>query len=754
MKKLVIAVLLLTPLSVYGAQTGVTTTAEPVVPEDSKGTIVHSLPEVIEKTGEVYSVEMERGISWVLIDSLKTHRVMPGSQSFCVYFDYSEEALKDTLLPDQLTALAGQALAKAPDWLRLDLKDNFRRMDSAHQDIYADLILNCPDKRYYDEVCFQVAHLSPQTLVYGGFDPDLIVENVYWIYEIDVDLEYVTVVDYGDPDLGGNYYSTTSYKVLDELGDTVEQEVPRDIYYWWVVSPKASDELPRMDASVYNYFWREYLYTQADSGYPLLDTALTYAHVLWDGLRRDLPAGRSFADSCTAVDIVGNWTTYTVPFGASGNRPHQPNVIAHEHNGNCGELQDLLCAAARTALIPTVCTHDINEDHVWNAFWWDGDWRPYQCDLGFGPTHINNPRIAYDRDHGGGKDCSAIWNWRMDGYQWSDVERYSKSCSLSVIVQDKNGEPVDAALVKLFSEMWPNSESALWPCFNGATNQYGVFTTTLGDHQNYYVSIESPLGYTSPEKIIDSTEAVPGEHIYWIRNLEGEVPHTQAHPDTLPGNPEQNYLVELNYSVVNEIVYGIDCYNDHFNNQWAYQLYPGKIDFFMVDEANFDQFSNDLDFDSYVIHRRLNNAVTWLTLPTNEDYFCIFSNSEEIGLAQSVYVNVYLYRNSDIGVAEREVKSRTGAARISVWPNPFNKASTISISGHEFGVKKSPIRIFDAAGRLVRKLALGDMRSSELRATVRWDGKDDAGRPLPDGVYFCNFSSGKRNLSAKVVKIE
>jgi len=205
---------------------------------------------------------------------------------------------------------------------------------------------------------------------------------------------------------------------------------------------------------------------------------------------------------------------------------------------------------------------------------------------------------------------------------------------------------------------------------------------------------------------------------------------------------------------VNEIVYGIDCYNDHFNNQWAYQLYPGKIDFFMVDEANFDQFSNDLDFDSYVIHRRLNNAVTWLTLPTNEDYFCIFSNSEEIGLAQSVYVNVYLYRNSDIGVAEKEVKSRTGAARISVWPNPFNKASTISISGHEFGVKKSPIRIFDAAGRLVRKLALGDMRSSELRATVRWDGKDDAGRPLPDGVYFCNFSSGKRNLSAKVVKIE
>jgi len=753
MKRLLTIALLFLPVSVYSAERGITMTPEPVIPEQGKGTLIESLPDITEEVGELYSVETERGMSWVLIDSFKTHRLIPSTQSLCIYFDYTQEALKCTLLSDALTSLAKQALDKAPDWLRLDLKDNFRRMDSGHQDLYADLILNCPDKRYYDEVCFQVAHLSPQTLTYGSFDPDLIVENVYWIYEIDQDLQYVSVVDHGDPDLGGDYYTTTSYRFLDEFSDTIEEEVPKEIYYWWVVSPKASDELPRMDAPVYDYFWREYLYTQADSGYPLLDTALTYARVLWDGMRRDLPAGRPFADSCTAVDIVGNWTTYSVPFPASGNRPHQPNVIAHEHNGNCGELQDLLCAAARTALIPTVCTHDINEDHVWNAFWWNGDWHPYQVDLGFGATHINNPRIAYDKDHGGGKDCSAIWNWRMDGYQWSDVERYSRSCTLTVIAQDRNGEPVDGALVRLFSEMWPDLKLALWQCFNGATNQYGIFTTTLGDHQNYYVSIESPMGYTPAELIIDSTQALPGRHIYWVRNLDGVMPHTRVHPDTLPNNPENDYMIEIIYSVVDEIVYGIDCYNDYFNNQWARKLYPGRIDFFLVDGANFEQFTDTMDFGAYKIFRKLNRGFTWMVLPTNEDYFCIFSNSEQIGLTQSLYADVYLYRNSDVGVAGNEARPGKEAARIRAWPNPFSQVSTISISGYEPETKGESIRIFDTAGRLVRRLALPVSEAPQQSIRVKWDGKDHAGRPLPDGVYFCNLFHGGRALEAKMVRV-
>jgi hypothetical protein len=748
MKALLLVAIALFPLSVFGAEQGITNNPSETFPAGPGGMTVPGLPQRTESATGVYSVETERHLAWEHIDSMNLHMMIPGTESFCVFFDYSEEALRCTLLSDSLTPLANQALDKAPDWLKLDLKDNFRRMGRLHQDIYADLILTCPDKRYYDEVCFQVAHLSPQTLIYGSFDPNLVVENAHWIYEVDPDLEYVTIVDYGDPDAGGDYYSTTSYRFLDQVGDTGEMEIPRDIYYWWVVSPKVSDELPRMDAAVYDYFWREYLYTQADSGYPLLDTALVYAHVLWDGMRRDLPPSRPFADSCTALDIVGNWTTRTVPFAASGNRPHQPNVIAHEHNGNCGELQDLLCAAARTALIPTVCTHDINEDHVWNAFWWDGDWRPYQVDLGFSPTHINNPRIAYDRDFGGSKDCSAIWNWRMDGYQWSDVERYSKSCTLSVIVQDRNGEPVDGALVKLFSEMWPQSPSILYQCFNGATNQYGVFTTTLGDHQNYYVSIESPMGYTSAEMIIDSTEAIPGRHIYWVRNLDGEMPKLSVSPDSLPDNPKQDYMVEVIYRLVDQTVYGIDCYNDYGNNQWAYKLYPGVVDFFLTDEANFDRFLGDMEFDSYKIFRKLDRGFTWLVLPTNEDYFCVFSNAEHLNLAQSLNVTVNLYRNTNIGIAADKPIRRRADPKLVASPNPFRASSSILIGGVRGA--DSELEIHDAAGRLVRRLPVPGTEDSVV---LEWDGNDSNGRSLPDGIYFLGLSGMSSEARAKVVRI-
>ena len=43
-----------------------------------------------------------------------------------------------------------------------------RRLSAPIQDRFADLILHCPDKRYYDEVCFQVAHLAPAAVIKRG----------------------------------------------------------------------------------------------------------------------------------------------------------------------------------------------------------------------------------------------------------------------------------------------------------------------------------------------------------------------------------------------------------------------------------------------------------------------------------------------------------------------------------------------------------------------------------------------------------
>ncbi|MGD9548528.1 MAG: FlgD immunoglobulin-like domain containing protein [Candidatus Krumholzibacteriia bacterium] len=66
-------------------------------------------------------------------------------------------------------------------------------------------------------------------------------------------------------------------------------------------------------------------------------------------------------------------------------------------------------------------------------------------------------------------------------------------------------------------------------------------------------------------------------------------------------------------------------------------------------------------------------------------------------------------------------------------PNPFNPATEISFLVPEGG---SPVelRIDDLTGKLVRTLVDG-FEPSGMR-TVRWSGKDDAGRSVASGTYF------------------
>ena len=80
-------------------------------------------------------------------------------------------------------------------------------------------------------------------------------------------------------------------------------------------------------------------------------------------------------------------------------------------------------------------------------------------------------------------------------------------------------------------------------------------------------------------------------------------------------------------------------------------------------------------------------------------------------------------------------------------PNPFNPATTIRFELAEPGSVR--LRIHDARGRLVR-----DLLSADLAAGVHsreWDGRDDAGRPLPSGVYFCRSEAAGRQQVRKLV---
>jgi len=83
-------------------------------------------------------------------------------------------------------------------------------------------------------------------------------------------------------------------------------------------------------------------------------------------------------------------------------------------------------------------------------------------------------------------------------------------------------------------------------------------------------------------------------------------------------------------------------------------------------------------------------------------------------------------------------------------PNPFNPATEIAF---ELPVaERATLRIYSVRGALVRTLVRGVLPAG--RHTARWDGRDDAGRPLGSGVYVCELvsDSGRRTRKMSLLK--
>jgi hypothetical protein len=82
-----------------------------------------------------------------------------------------------------------------------------------------------------------------------------------------------------------------------------------------------------------------------------------------------------------------------------------------------------------------------------------------------------------------------------------------------------------------------------------------------------------------------------------------------------------------------------------------------------------------------------------------------------------------------------------------VEPNPFETYTSVPFSVGE----QSPVllEVYDVGGKRVRTLVETVMRPGSH--TSVWDGTDDAGRPLPPGIYFFRFHAGGRSMARKAI---
>jgi hypothetical protein len=99
------------------------------------------------------------------------------------------------------------------------------------------------------------------------------------------------------------------------------------------------------------------------------------------------------------------------------------------------------------------------------------------------------------------------------------------------------------------------------------------------------------------------------------------------------------------------------------------------------------------------------------------------------------------------GIQALGLDANTGTYWLAVTPNPTRAGLTLSYN--LVGAGGTRIRIYDAAGKLVRNLL--DAALLGGRHELRWDGTDTRGLRVPSGVYFAALESGGARLSRKLI---
>ncbi|MEM2869514.1 MAG: FG-GAP-like repeat-containing protein [Thermoplasmata archaeon] len=542
---------------------------------------------------------------------------------------------------------------------------------------YARAILNAED-RIVDELAFAIAHSAVEAL--RASSPELYIENARSIYENDEYLDYVRVVDLPDR-------STVRY-IVNESGRARELELPAEIYYWYIVHPKITDELPLyIDPEAPSgsanatappprgKFWRSYIFFSADPEYPpdpptdangdgvpdyhypktikppRLADMLSGIRYLWNCTSYASPPG--FDDSGLnnyrpldwgdhAIERVSNWVSKTLPLNeresGDGERPIQPVRIFHHHNGNCGELQDLTVAAARAALIPAAGVNLLGEDHVWIEFYERGwhQWDNYWSDSGSVIDNFMNYWEGWGRRGGSG-----IFKWRGDDHCFEVTEQYIPPPSQSIVtvsVRDPLGYPVDGARVFMMSH-WL-AEQAIpvegisfpFPAIWNYTDTEGRATFVLAAN-NFTINVLSKLGTGGREK------TYIGEGLNYTFNitLPGRLPWPRPLAVSGPGEGE-GLRLEFEF----EVFAGEQRPpNPEVGTSSVQPIQTGlSIDLLIVNRSNLELYLSGLDFEAakHVLNQK---SFSWtVSLLSAEEWYLVLASEDTLETAKTVRIRV------------------------------------------------------------------------------------------------------------------
>jgi hypothetical protein len=685
---------------------------------------------------------------WVTADSANLKLNLPAGQHFGWQFHSGNATVSTLTLMDPLTSAAMQALDKAPQWMRADLDWTFRQLNTTDQNTWAAIINDAQDP-YIDEIAFCVAHTSPVYLASQYAFPGLFLQNVQWMYQADQSLQYVTIEDYGSSTTDPNYYSTTRYQTVDESGATVDVEAPRDIYYWYIVQPKITDDIPayidpaiveengshvnNIAAPPAGRFWRDMFFNEADEGYPILSESLAEQTVLW---RRDGQPG-------FAIQAVTDWVNATMEFTSGSERPHQPVRIYRKHVGRCGEHADITAAAARTALIPCTSILAMSNDHTWNEFW-DVDWVHWEPVNGY----INCP-LSYE---GWGWTLGSAFEIRSDGFLTPVSQRYSAGLAhITIHVVDAAGHPVDGARIILAIVNGTDAVSDMV----GFTDATGSYTFPVGEGHEYAALAQTALG----DYPVDDTYgivvemAADGGTYNSQFQVAGTIAGAVATEVDPPADPTPDWRIAVDADAVADVVSGIVTWDDidyvgtrpvflyTTENPGAFNLFAGTPDDYLISQLP-DAFS------AFICETNCASTDAIFDIPADQDWALWLDHSGFLNDPVQIDGMLRLQHFGPLSV-EDPAPASTNGLTLRIGPNPMRSAGTIAFSIPARGWVK--LDLYDLRGRHVAKLT--DGAQTPGAHTIAWGGTDDHGAPVASGVYFCRLTAGGHEAVSKLLML-
>jgi hypothetical protein len=130
--------------------------------------------------------------------------------------------------------------------------------------------------------------------------------------------------------------------------------------------------------------------------------------------------------------------------------------------------------------------------------------------------------------------------------------------------------------------------------------------------------------------------------------------------------------------------------------------------------------------------------------------FRLFTTS--YGSGNGVYIDdVRIFANADVYTGLDDPVMIPGVT-LNAQPNPFSASSRISLKTSDV-MQEGSLRIYNIKGQKVRTIALGNLDMGIH--TFEWNGLDDRGNLLGNGVYLIRVSSGSSHTAtARVVMVK